>query len=555
MDHIFSPEMDTKTQEVLESLNTAIEAASIMLASALDEDWILFNDIAETLGELLIAIYESSMQYKKIYNELTLDRRCQSLIGSLYAIRKYSVTNLDKCLSKIEFELIPILEESYMDFYYQAFVLTYPDREKQYFEKDMYELAGNKYINKAVETGVFKYDVSICVLAYNKLEYTKLCVNALLENIPEDLNYELILWDNGSTDGTVNFFESINPTKLIESRVNWGSDDVWHRINEGRYFIHVSNDVVVAPHSIENLVKAIKSDDTIGKIVPSTPNISNYQSMQCGYENLSGLNLFAEKNNVYDPYRHEERTRLCDPIGIWDSVKNFSSLGTCPDGYLTSTIAFPDDKASFLMRRRGYKQLLCKDAYCHHFGSVTINDDVEKSNKEAFYNEGKKVFKSFFEIDPWGTGFCYTSSFLSKVVNDSKGHADVLGINCGMGSNSLKIKEQLKEYCHNTDCTLYNITDCDIYFPDLKGISDQASIINSCDELEKFMGDIEFDYIVMEEPFLVKCSFSSVMNSVANHLKSKGTLFLKTSDISFMWVKKNKQKITILKDGWISYKK
>ena len=34
---------------------------------------------------------------------------------------------------------------------------------------------------------------------------------------------------------------------------------------------------------------------------------------------------------------------------------------------------------------------------------------------------------------------------------------------------SLKIKEQVKEYCHNTDCILENITDDNKYLMDLKG--------------------------------------------------------------------------------------
>ena len=552
MAHIFGPEMDSKTQNILESLTTAKEAAAIMLNCAQNEDVITFNEIHGMLDALVLTLQDSASLYTNIYDRITLARRCQSLRGSLDAIYSYQYSDYEKMLNKLEFEFIPILEEAYKDFYYQAYVETYPDREERYFSEEMYKLASNKYIDESMKTGVFKYDLSICVLAYNKIEYTVKCIDALMENLPEDLNYELILWDNGSTDGTVKLFESVKPTKLIESRVNWGSEDIWHRICEGRYFMHVSNDIVVGPNAVKNLLETIKSDDSIGKVVPTTPNVSNLQTIEVQYNSMEEMNRFALGNNVYDPFRHEERTRLCDPIGIWDSIKCFSSQGICPDGYITSTIAFPDDKASLLLRRRGYKQVLSKDAYCHHFGSVTIKDDVSKRNEELFYAENKRIFKAFFKIDPWGKGFCYDRSFIDKVVDEKNGHVDILGINCGMGSNSLRIKEQMKEFCHNTDCTLSNITDEELYYPDLKGISNECILISNAGDFEKYLEKRIFDYIVVESVPDIGIPVDVFLKTVTHHLAEGGKLFIKEDYSMTSWIKSNLKITKRYYKNWIS---
>ncbi len=44
---------------------------------------------------------------------------------------------------------------------------------------------------------------SIVILTHNKLEYTKLCLESIRRYTRAD-SYELIIVDNGSTDGTAN---------------------------------------------------------------------------------------------------------------------------------------------------------------------------------------------------------------------------------------------------------------------------------------------------------------------------------------------------------------
>ena len=56
---------------------------------------------------------------------------------------------------------------------------------------------------KPLEQGL----TSIVVVTYNQLEYTKLCLESVLQRT--DARYELIVVDNGSTDGTLEYLRSI----------------------------------------------------------------------------------------------------------------------------------------------------------------------------------------------------------------------------------------------------------------------------------------------------------------------------------------------------------
>lgn len=66
-------------------------------------------------------------------------------------------------------------------------------------------------------------NVSICVFAYNRLDKTKRCVESILK-YTDDVDYKLILIDNGSDDEIYNYFESIDFSnkKIIRITENAG---------------------------------------------------------------------------------------------------------------------------------------------------------------------------------------------------------------------------------------------------------------------------------------------------------------------------------------------
>lgn len=275
----------------------------------------------------------------------------------------------------------------------------------------------------------------------------------------------------------------------------------------------------------------------IAWVVPATPNVSNYQTIPSKYSNSEELLQFASKNNHSDHTRWEQRVRLCNPIEIRRSSVFFSTGGLGLDScYHTVhpiySRSFPDDRTSLLLRRNGYKLMLAKDAYCHHFGSVTLKDEVKQQNEQKYYLEGRREFYNAFGVDPWGTGFCYDAVFLNRVVGEEHGHVEVLGVNCGLGSNSLKIKEQIKEYCHNLDTCLSNITDDSSFILDLKGISDTAQTVTTIKELKAFLNGQAYQYIVWETPFLLKYKFKTVLEVCMGALTPGGKLIIKLTEQS-----------------------
>jgi len=505
----------------LESLAGLIGAAEQLWRLGADRDFLSFERHAESMNRAL----------QDLIPRQEKDASLKSVADSLRHITLLARARSHNTLRKIEFELIPLLKESYQEYYFFNYV--FPDKAlmKEYYQREMAELGGNPYIDEAAGTGVYKYDLSVLVLAFNKLEYTRTCLENLLRHIPQDLNYELILVNHGSNDGTREFFEGIAPTKQLDIMVNGGGLGAFTRIVEGKYLLSVSNDVIVTENAIRNLVHCMDSDDKIAWVVPTTPNVSNLQTIPAEYKSLDEMRVFASENNRQsDPFRWEQRTRLCNPMCLRRSSVSFASSGLnwYYHYYTDMQGGFNDDREALLYRRNGYKMMLAKDSYCYHFGSVTLKDQVAK--QENFYDKGRKVFCDAFGIDPWGTGVCWSLDMMSILKCTDEGHVDILGLNCGMGSNPLKIKESIRENARNPDIKLYSVTDDERYVDDLRGVSDVFAFEPDYRNFHRMFPDIRFAYVVFEDGLDSYPEPLLILKELEKRLTAGGRLVFRTGD-------------------------
>lgn len=545
--------------QILELLYTFQEVCVELYDKAQNGDIVQFQQLVRDVFTGLSSILSIADNIETIgYKRLKIT--CQSLQFSLERIEKLYTADRAYCLRKIKFELLPILQGIYAHFYYFQHLTEHPEKLNQYYQIGRNLLGGNTYTDKAIESGSYRYEVSIVVLAFNKLEYTKQCIKSILANIPKGLNYELILVNHGSNDGTKEYFESVHPYKQQDIAINGGGADSTWRIVEGEFTLFISNDIIVTPHAVENMLACIRSDPQIAWVVPSTPNVSNLQTISARYDTQGELLQFAEQNNSLDPFRWEQRVRLCNPIDLRRNSVFYATSGLCVHNFFHTlhqdyVTSFPDDRISLLLRRNGYKMMLAKDAYCHHFGSVTLKDEIQQHNEQRYYLEGRQEFYKAFGVDPWGTGFCYDPIFCNRVVDDEHNHVEVLGINCGLGSNSLKIKEQIKEYCHNTDCGLTNLTDDVRYLKDLQGISDQVAVTTAIKGFKTAISQHVFQYIVWETPFLEKYKFSTLFDICIEHLDKNGKMLIKLTRQSQKYFKQKDINRTELGSDWILIRK
>ena len=337
--------------------------------------------------------------------------------------------------------------------------------------------------------------VSIVVLAYNKLEYTKMCIESLFE-YTSHIDYELITVNNGSSDGTEEFFNSLPNRKKINIKNNVGGVSGFNAglfYAEGKYLVYVGNDLILTKKWLDNLLNCIKSDDNIGFVAPGSNILSNYQAIPINYTNIEEMHSFAEKYNISDSNKWEERLRVM-PLTMVIKKELFDRTGGFDHRYYFGE--FSDDDFSFTIRRLGYKLIYAADTFIHHFGSITGSEAKRNNNSLGI---GYKIFTDKFNIDPWKEASFDNNIIeciaLLKNIKDLK----ILGINCFCGGTTLQIKNiLLREDIEGVE--VINYTSNNKYEIDLKTVSNKV-IIDELDNIDHYKDIKNINYIVIESDF------------------------------------------------------
>lgn len=445
---------------------------------------------------------------------------CENLLGSMEHFSHFwEKRNRERALIVLKFEIMALLRDLKEDLYFWNFI--YPDDRKM---KDYYsdEFAHN-HRNEYVKDG-FTYEVSIVVVGYNKIEYTKQCIEYLVKNTDlKGLNCELITINNGSSDETESFFESLPHEKKLNFVKNSLSsmEICMQNAAEGRYLVFLANDVIVSEKWLDNLLVCIKSDDTIGAVSPVTNYVSNLQSIPVDYKSIEEMQIFASAYNKSDPLKWEDRARLL-PIANLVSSEKLNEIGFFDRYFYFGE--FGDDDFSLRCRRAGYRQVLCRDTFVHHFGSVTSGDAQRKSNSLGI---SRVLFRKKHGIDAWDHDFCHNPIIISHLNLDKKGRINILGIDSGIGSTPLQIKASLRQK-GNTEAVIYNFTTDKRFLHDLNPpVSDFFSYDENICEIENTFEGIEFDYVYVNEMIESYDDFFKVMGIIQTRMSKEGQLILK----------------------------
>ena len=370
--------------------------------------------------------------------------------------------------------------------------------------------------------------VSIVVQAYNRLEKTKICVESILK-YTTDIEYELVLIDNGSTDGTLDYFKSVNHSRKIIIRVtkNVGSyvPIIFNHLS-GRYLAFICNDTYVTQNWLANLLTCLKSAEAIGLVVPVISNGSNLQGADITFNSLEEMQEKAAKHNIPDPRLWHERLRLVIQMALYKR-EALDMMGLADYGFFHD---FADDDAAFRIRRAGYKTVLCKDTFVHHDHIRTNLNEKEYGDFNRSIAAGKKDFQSkYFGIDAWDDVNNYETVMMSFVnPQEHKGSKgiEILGVDVLCGTPILELKNKLRE-AKIYDARLSAFSTDPKYWLDLKTICAGEVVVDRIELIKEHFENAQFDYVVLGKPINVYRNPLELLQVLLKRLKSDGHLLLK----------------------------
>ena len=223
---------------------------------------------------------------------------------------------------------------------------------------------------------------SIVILSYNTLELTKTCIESI-RAYTRDVPYEIIIVDNGSTDGSVKWLKRQKDLRCIFNEQNEGFPKGCNQglaIARGTELLLLNSDTIVTPCWLSNLRTALYSRKEVGAVSCVTNYCSNFQQIAVNYAGVDGLVKFATAYNRSDVAKWERRLTL---VGFCFLFKReiYEKLGGLDERFTPGN--YEDDDYSLRIWQAGYELLLCRDTFIHHFGSASFAKDVSPEAQAA----------------------------------------------------------------------------------------------------------------------------------------------------------------------------
>ncbi|MCI0715282.1 MAG: glycosyltransferase family 2 protein [Chlorobi bacterium] len=230
--------------------------------------------------------------------------------------------------------------------------------------------------------------VSIIMLNYNGKQYLKDSISSVLSQSYKD--FELIIFDNASTDGSVEFIKnSFNDSriKIIESEINfgfaWGNNSALKNCPND-LIVLLNNDTKAEKEWLYHLIQVMNEPKTIGSSFVITEGVPEKYYISNGSVSYLMYNIM----NVFENTEDEFYPNGCSIIFRKSEIREpFDN-----DYFYYSEDVYLGLKARFM----GIKIKFVKKSVVHHYGGGSKSLNREKT----FYQERNRLLNLYLFFSP-----------------------------------------------------------------------------------------------------------------------------------------------------------
>lgn len=214
--------------------------------------------------------------------------------------------------------------------------------------------------------------ISIFVSSWNDKDHLKRCLDSIFQNNYK--NYEIIVVDNGSSDGSVEFIKSLKgKVRAIFNKNNLGlikAKNQGTSIANGDFILFLAQDNVIDKNMINNLLELFKKDKKIGII---SPKIYYQQDPNRIWFYGANINFYTSKFKFFNKDILDKKHKIDYDFQVQSIHNCFIVKKEVFDKFGYFDDAFFSDYSEFDLCMRAskfYKTFISGKAICYNDASV-----------------------------------------------------------------------------------------------------------------------------------------------------------------------------------------
>ena len=243
--------------------------------------------------------------------------------------------------------------------------------------------------------------VSVIVVTYNNLAYTRQCLDSL-ERFSDWSGLEIIVVDNASHDGTPEFLREwavqaasrqviLNP----DNRGFAAANNQGLAAASGEYLILLNNDTCVTRGWVRGLLTHLRRDPEVGMVGPVTNNIGNEARIDSDYDDMAAMAAFAADYTA----RHAGRAFDLPTLAFFCVAmprSTYERVGPLDEDFGIGF--FEDDDYCRRVDAAGLRCVCAEDVFVHHQLSASF-DLLKLDRRQALFERNKLIYEK--KWGPW----------------------------------------------------------------------------------------------------------------------------------------------------------
>jgi GT2 family glycosyltransferase/glycosyltransferase involved in cell wall biosynthesis/tetratricopeptide (TPR) repeat protein len=242
---------------------------------------------------------------------------------------------------------------------------------------------------------------SIIIPVFNQLNYTKQCIDQI--RITTSNPYEIIVINNGSADGTMEYLNSLQSDgfKIEHLPENTGFVNACNqgaKMASGEYLVFLNNDTLPEKGWLETLIESVEEIPDAGAVGAKLlyPDGALQEAGSLIFSDSTPWNFGKGDDPDMPQYNYVRETPYCSAACLLIRRDLFQKIGGFDTRY--SPAYWEDVDLAFEVRKRGLKVIYQPAARVVHFEGVTGGTNVNSGYKK-YQIRNQQIFRKKWSVE------------------------------------------------------------------------------------------------------------------------------------------------------------